>query len=1833
MVVALVLAAGATHSASLATAGGLLWQAPDSAVVSDDRLKQLFQDLENGDAKARLAAIRAIRGNADADDVNALYKLWKKEADRSDFDSSVIYHLEQAIIEIKDPRAIDLLIAQLPNEHRYLATTVSSLAKFEEPRAIDAIFAVYNKGPEALNIKLYLTIGNSIRDHISGPYARDVLIRRLTDGDNLAAEALKRFPEPAVVDALVQALENSDAQMRQLLLESIGVIGNPRASAAVAALLKNSDANLRGRAARTLGKLREAQSAAPLIALLETESEKSVLSVAAQALGEIGNPTALEPLERARDAASDPDLKGRIEVSIALLRKTIAEQRPATKIVSVPADGSTSVSVATNRITITFPDEMQTDSFSVVAVSGSQKPQTAGDDSYYFEDAKTFVMNVRLVADTKYAFSLNSERWKGFRLAGGAPLPPTVIRFSTGTGDSATPQPPAVSGDLMVSALSRGDLPNEFRTINEAILAAKDNTRILIHPGVYRESIVLSRPLTLMAAEAESGDVVIEATDGTCIAMRTTKATLSNLKLRSIAARTGKTGFGIDCPGGILTVEGCEITSDSNGCVIVYNAGANVIARKCRMHDGNEGGVFIYDNAEGTFEECEFTGNRLCNVETKTGGKPVFRNCRIHSGKQGGVYIHDGGAGLFEKCEIRANGLAGVEISLGGAPEFRDCRIQDGTVGGVFTHDKGAGLFQDCDISGNTFAGVEISSESDPSFRRCRIHNGKSGGVYANRKGAGRFVQCEMFENAWVGVGIESESTTTFEDCRIYNNLQSGIYVFKLGEGLFRNCEVFGNNLAGVEIDGGDPMLIECTIHDGKACGVSVMNQGKGQLTQCEMTGNALSGLLVQSGSRPDVRNCKLLNNIQCGAAFFGSAVGSLESCELSGNGHSGVEIASNSDPTFRKCTFHDGKSSGAYVYKEGRGIFEDCAFYANRNVAIYIGEAGNPLIRHCTIRDGLASGVVAEAKALGKLIDCDVFRNVAPQVDARPDSQLEIENCRIRDVDDGNTVPADNPALTELRTVTPRNRIEKVQTQISDKAQLLAAAALKEAGAEVVMDEPESGGHCLIVDASGIREFNDQLLAHVRNLPYLLRLVLSHSAISDAGMENLRDLNSLVMLDLDGTSITDVGLAHLRGLKNMEGLILGDTQITSAGLQNLSGMVKLTGLRLAGTRIDDQGLLHLKNMSDMTILDLDGTPLTDNGLASLRHMAQMSELKLVGTNISGDGLAHLAGMKELSVLDLSFTRVTDAGLAHLRDLSRLSELSLVETGISDSGIMQLSEMTQLEKLNINLTQISAKTVEQLQAKLPDTTIIWTDPVRVSLSTIQRPGSASVRSSGANPRAVLGFDHGLAVAMSSLLRSRSQQNGSSGSMVPPTPPGDLSASGNGDASSAALNNSPSGVSKVGALSPNPGAAGPRQSSVPSRIRRNPVAGFELRIPEDWEVATNSSGVLEISIDAQAGAGLRHQPALWFFHAADGPDVESQQLQKALQALGGADTSIRSNSQTEWEVSARFNLRGLGEVETRWLCRNDDGQNYVIGAAVCSADAKVFASEIETALSTCQLIASPAMRCFVEPSENAYRILLPDGWTWRGQIIRTFEIPGYFEWKAQSEDGLSGCFTSPPGVFNMFQDFLSAEQAAEGIVLEGLRQQIGNVRLTRVYHLPRAEENFSGGLRALGLSPRVEKLRAEYVASVNGTNVVIQTDIVCLMPDASQFPDPHISGRGNWFLFTSGTWAPASDFEQMNSLARGVQASHRTSLRWVIQQRRAVDTALTGRRGVMDEAFAGWDAFIRDMERIPDPDGGPIQEVPNRDGSVWKDPDGVMWRVPPGTIDEQTLQNRGWKWIR
>jgi hypothetical protein len=214
----------------------------------------------------------------------------------------------------------------------------------------------------------------------------------------------------------------------------------------------------------------------------------------------------------------------------------------------------------------------------------------------------------------------------------GAPAKPVVAEpaageRSTSTAAGATAETeeisppergPAAKNEprtRIVNALHRGD----HATLTEALIAADPSDRILIRPGLYREGVVIDKPVEIIG-DGEPGEVVIEANGSNTIRFQANIARIANLTLRRTG---GGNWYCVNIAQGRVDLEGCDITSQSLACVAIHD-GADPRLRRNRIHDGKTG-IFVYANGQGTLEDNEIIANARRGVEIREGGNPTLR--------------------------------------------------------------------------------------------------------------------------------------------------------------------------------------------------------------------------------------------------------------------------------------------------------------------------------------------------------------------------------------------------------------------------------------------------------------------------------------------------------------------------------------------------------------------------------------------------------------------------------------------------------------------------------------------------------------------------------------------------------------------------------------------------------------------------------------------------------------------------------------------------------------------------------------------------------------------------------------------------------------------------------------------------------------------------------------------------------------------------------------------------------------------------------------------------------------------------------------------------------
>lgn len=198
----------------------------------------------------------------------------------------------------------------------------------------------------------------------------------------------------------------------------------------------------------------------------------------------------------------------------------------------------------------------------------------------------------------------------------------------------------------IVDAFHRGD----FSTLGEALAVAKPGDRILVRAGLYREGIVIDKPVEIIG-DGKPGEVVLEAKDKNAVLFVASMGRIVNLTLRNIGEENHSC---VRIAQGRLDLEECDISSQSSACVGIHS-GADPRLRRNRIHDGKYAGVFVYENGLGTLEDNDIFGNTFSGVEISEGGSSTLRRNRISKNGLFAIRVSEGGQGVFEGNDLRGN--------------------------------------------------------------------------------------------------------------------------------------------------------------------------------------------------------------------------------------------------------------------------------------------------------------------------------------------------------------------------------------------------------------------------------------------------------------------------------------------------------------------------------------------------------------------------------------------------------------------------------------------------------------------------------------------------------------------------------------------------------------------------------------------------------------------------------------------------------------------------------------------------------------------------------------------------------------------------------------------------------------------------------------------------------------------------------------------------------------------------------------------------------------------------------------------------------------------------
>lgn len=282
----------------------------------------------------------------------------------------------------------------------------------------------------------------------------------------------------------------------------------------------------------------------------------------------------------------------------------------------------------------------------------------------------------------------------------------------------------------------------QHESISHAIESARPGAHILVKPGVYRESLIINKPVWISGG-GRAEEVIVESADSPCVVTRAAEIKIRGLTLRSFSDGEQDSYPAVDISFGRLIIEDCVISSNAGVCISIHGPGVSPQIRRCRVQDGGYYGIWVWDDAEGIIEECE--------ISNCAGSGLVISGDTLEEARQMAAHILAdiyGDQALIGRATAVSRGNVTSNSGTNGLPLVRRCDIFGNRDKGVWVHYKGRALIEHCRVFDNDAAGVCIDQGSEASIRHSEIRR-----------------------NGWEAIRVTGSSVATVEDCDLSDNI------------------------------------------------------------------------------------------------------------------------------------------------------------------------------------------------------------------------------------------------------------------------------------------------------------------------------------------------------------------------------------------------------------------------------------------------------------------------------------------------------------------------------------------------------------------------------------------------------------------------------------------------------------------------------------------------------------------------------------------------------------------------------------------------------------------------------------------------------------------------------------------------------------------------------------------------------------------------------------------------------------------------------------------------------------------------------------------------------
>jgi hypothetical protein len=502
-----------------------------------------------------------------------------------------------------------------------------------------------------------------------------------------------------------------------------------------------------------------------------------------------------------------------------------------------------------------------------------------------------------------------------------------------------------------------GDAP--YSSIAAAVAAAPVNGRITVKPGVYRESVMILKPVEIVIdPNAVAGAAVIEGQSEAALTINSPSARINGLAFRIRTSSAAGSPCAVDVVSGAPVFEDCDFGEAREECINIRGAGVSATFRKCRIHSGGSLEARVSEKASAVFDSCTFLSQSKYGVNV-IGGSAVMTSCIMRGPSAGhetyGIVAKEGSTLSMTKCDIGPNLYVGIYVEDSKA-DISQCHIHDAAL-----------------------IGFEAAPSGEvPALRDCEINNCGKYGLYVHRSRTGA-TDCHIHD-CDRAIYLTQSAFLTAKRCSWDNCSGYGAYIDDNAVGYFSNAVVHDIHQAAIyTINSGNAVVSNSDISKCGADAVRAVN----------------AGLTIQ--------DCKLRDFAQGAIHFEKKSKGIIKRITIENSTYTAVLIQDNSDVAVDACIIKSTGDNGFEV-TDSRVTINNSSAVSAKNYGVLARENANVTVAHTDLNSN-KSGVRTMGRPVVTLEACSLMNNVEWGIDSQGWS-VTVTNCTFAKNGSGDVRP-----------------------------------------------------------------------------------------------------------------------------------------------------------------------------------------------------------------------------------------------------------------------------------------------------------------------------------------------------------------------------------------------------------------------------------------------------------------------------------------------------------------------------------------------------------------------------------------------------------------------------------------------------------------------------------------------------------------------------------------------------------------------------------------------------------------------------------------------------------